>query len=94
MPTFGRLPEQERADIIGRLQRIEGQARGIQKMVDDDRNCVDVMNQIAAVKAAVNALSADVFESFALYCVRNPEEFPAPEAAIEQVVKMLVRAGK
>ena len=94
MPTIAKLPQQEQSNIIGRLQRIEGQARGIQKMIEDDRDCVEVMNQIAAVKAAVNALSADVFESFALYCVRHPEDFPAPEVAIEQVVKTLVRAGK
>lgn len=94
MPKVSRLPEQTRADMIGRLQRVEGQARGIQKMINEDRDCVDVMNQIAAVKAAVNSLSAEVFESFALYCVRHPDEFAAPEDAIEQVVKTLVRAGK
>lgn len=94
MPSFDNLPVSERANIVGRLQRIEGQARGIQKMVEEGRDCVDVMNQIAAVKAAVNILSADVFESFALYCVRHPEEFAAPEEAIGHVVKTLVRAGK
>lgn len=94
MPQISNLPESDRTAMIGRLRRIEGQARGIQKMFDDDRNCTDVLNQVAAIKAAVNALSADVFESFALYCVRHPETFDAPEEAIEQVVKSLLRAGR
>lgn len=94
MPRISHLPERDRADMIARLQRIEGQARGIQKMISDDRDCVDVLNQVAAIRAAMNAFSADVFEAFALYCVRNPEAFDAPEDAIEQAVKTLVRAGR
>jgi CsoR family transcriptional regulator, copper-sensing transcriptional repressor len=94
MPSVNRLPESDRAEIIGRLQRIEGQARGIQKMFEDDRECVDVMNQIAAVKAAVNTLSASMFEAFALHCARHPEEFADAQESLEAIVKTLVRAGK
>jgi CsoR family transcriptional regulator, copper-sensing transcriptional repressor len=94
MPSVNRLPESDRTEIIGRLQRIEGQARGIQKMFEDDRECVDIMNQIAAVKAAVNTLSASMFESFALHCARHPEEFADPQESLEAIVKTLVRAGK
>jgi len=94
VPTFDQIPETQRADILGRLQRIEGQARGIQKMIEDGRECVDVLNQVAAVKAAVNALSGQMLETFALHCLRNPDQFPMPEDAITQVVQTLVRAGR
>lgn len=94
MPSVEQLPESDRADILGRLQRIEGQSRGIQKMIEEGRDCVDIMNQTAAVKAAVNTLNARIFESFALYCMRNPEEFASQEESIQAIVKTLVRAGK
>jgi DNA-binding FrmR family transcriptional regulator len=87
------LPEADRAEIVGRLKRIEGQARGVQKMVQDGRDCQDVMNQIAAIKAAANALSAEVLEAFALRCLRHPDAFPSPEQAIEQAVRAIVRGG-
>jgi len=94
MPNFNQLPEAKQADIVGRLQRIEGQARGIQKMIADGRDCTDILNQVAAVKAAVNALSGEMLETFALYCVRHPDQFPMPEDAIAQAVQTLVRAGR
>lgn len=94
MPSIHNLPETERADIIARLKRIEGQAKGIQRMVDEGRDCVDVMNQLAAVKAAVNALSGEVLEAFALRCLQHPEEFPSPREAVEQAVRALVRSGR
>ena len=94
MPSITHMPSDEIDEIIGRLQRIEGQARGIQKMIEEDRDCVDVMNQVAAVKAAVNTLSASLFETYALYCIRHPEEFSSREDSIRAVVKTLVRAGK
>jgi DNA-binding FrmR family transcriptional regulator len=94
MPSALHLPATDREEILGRLQRIEGQARGIQKMFEDDRDCTDIMNQVAAVKAAVNTLSASLFESFALYCARHPEEFSSNEESIQAIVRTLVRAGK
>jgi CsoR family transcriptional regulator, copper-sensing transcriptional repressor len=94
MPSVRQLPGSDLEDTLGRLQRIEGQARGIQKMIEDGRDCTDVMNQIAAVKAAVNSLSASLFEAYALYCVRHPEQFSSQEESIQAIVKTLVRAGK
>ena len=94
MTSVSNLPEANRADFVGRLKRIEGQAKGIQRMIEDGRECVDVMQQIASVKAAVNALSGEVLEAFALRCLRHPEEFASPEAAIEQAVRAVVRGGR
>jgi DNA-binding FrmR family transcriptional regulator len=94
MTSVSNLPEANRADFVGRLKRIEGQARGIQRMVDEGRSCEDIINQVAAVKAAVNALSGEMLESFALYCLRNPDEFEVPEEAVARVVQTLVRASR
>jgi DNA-binding FrmR family transcriptional regulator len=94
MASIRNLPEAERTDLIDRLKRIEGQAKGIRRMVEEGRDCLDVMDQLAAVKAAVNALSVELLEAFALRCLQHPEEFPSAHAAVEQAVKALVRAGR
>ena len=94
MPSIHNLPAEERAEMVARLKRIEGQAKGIQKMIDEGRDCVEVMNQVAAVRAAVTALSGEMLEAFALRCLRHPEEFPSPEQAVEQAVRALVRGNR
>lgn len=94
MPGIHNLPDTQLADLRARLRRIEGQAKGIQKMIDDDRDCIQVMDQLASIKAAVNGLSAEMLGAFALHCMRNPAEFPSPEQAVEQAVQALVRAGR
>jgi DNA-binding FrmR family transcriptional regulator len=63
-------------------------------MIEEGRDCLDVMNQIAAVKAAVTSLSGEVLEAFALRCLQHPEEFPTPQKAIEEAVRALVRSGR
>lgn len=94
MPSIHNLSEAERVDLIDRLKRVEGQAKGIQRMVEEGRDCIDVMNQLAAVKAAVNALSGELLEAFALHCLQHPEDFASPKEAVEQAVKALVRSGR
>ena len=94
MPSTNQLPAEAREDMTARLKRIEGQAKGIQKMIEDGRDCVSVMNQLASVKAAVNSVSGEMLEAFALYCLRNPDQFASPEQAIEQAVQAMVRSGR
>lgn len=94
MPSTNNLPAAAREDLNARLKRIEGQAKGIQKMIEDGRDCVSVMNQLSSVKAAVNAVSGEMLEAFTLYCLRHPDEFDTPEQAVEQAVRALVRSGR
>ena len=94
MTSISDLPSEARADIVARLKRIEGQARGIQKMLEEGRDCTDVLNQVAAIKAATNALSAEALEAFAIHCFRNADRFASPEEAVSVAVRALVRAGR
>ena len=94
MPSMHVLPVEERADLIERLRKVEGQSKGIQRMIEEGRDCLDVINQLAAVKAAVNAISGELLEAYALRCLRHPEEYSTPERAVEQAVKSLVLAGR
>ncbi len=52
-----------------RLKRIEGQVRGVQKMVDEDRYCIDVLTQVAAVKAALDAVALLLLQDHTEHCV-------------------------
>jgi CsoR family transcriptional regulator, copper-sensing transcriptional repressor len=57
-----------------RLRRIEGQVRGIERMVDDDRYCMDVLTQIAAVTKALDAVALEVLDDHVKHCVAGALE--------------------
>lgn len=92
MASISNLSAAERDDIVQRLKRIEGQARGVQKMVDDGRDCGDILTQLASIRAAVSSLNGELLEAYLLRCVQNPEEFGSPEKAVQQAVRALVRS--
>lgn len=58
-------------DLRKRLRRVEGQVRGIQKMIDEDRYCVDILVQIAAIKSAMQQVGLTILESHTRGCVAN-----------------------
>ena len=55
--------------LVKRLHRIEGQVRGIERMVDEDRYCIDILTQIAAVKTALEQVGAKLLEDHVTHCV-------------------------
>jgi DNA-binding FrmR family transcriptional regulator len=55
--------------VQARLRRIEGQIRGVQKMVDEDRYCIDVLTQVGAVKAALDAVALLLLQDHTEHCV-------------------------
>ncbi len=61
----------EKEELINRLKRIEGQVRGLQRMLDEDKYCVDVLTQIAAVKGALNKVGMRILEKHTHGCVQN-----------------------
>ena len=94
MPGIESLPEGVRTDLVARLKRIEGQARGIQKMFDDGRDCTAIIDQVASIKAAVNALSGEMLEAYAIHCLTNASGHESPAQEIEEAVRVIVRAGR
>jgi len=60
-----------KAAVLKRLGRIEGQVRGIAKMVEDDRYCIDVVTQIAAVRAALRRAEEEVLKDHVAHCVEH-----------------------
>jgi CsoR family transcriptional regulator, copper-sensing transcriptional repressor len=59
----------DKAALVKRLHRIEGQVRGIERMVEDDRYCIDVLTQIAAVSTALESLALKVLDDHVRHCV-------------------------
>ena len=65
--THGYTPH--KAQLLKRLARIEGQVRGIARMIEDDRYCIDVLTQLSAVETAVEAVAMKVLEDHVEHCV-------------------------
>jgi DNA-binding FrmR family transcriptional regulator len=65
--TYGYRPHKDQ--LLKRLARIEGQVRGIAKMIEDDRYCIDVLTQIGAVDTALEAVALKVLEEHVQHCV-------------------------
>ena len=59
----------DREAIVKRLHRIEGQVRGIERMVEDDRYCIDILTQIAAVNTALESLAVTILDEHVRHCV-------------------------
>jgi DNA-binding FrmR family transcriptional regulator len=76
-------------DIQTRLRRIEGQIKGIEKMVEGDACCRDVLIQVAASRAAINKVGALVLENYAKTCLICGEGDRSPEEKIEELVSTL-----
>jgi CsoR family transcriptional regulator, copper-sensing transcriptional repressor len=60
-----------KAAILNRLQRIEGQVRGLSRMVEEDRYCIDVVTQLSAVRAALRAVEDEVLRDHAGHCIEH-----------------------
>jgi DNA-binding FrmR family transcriptional regulator len=60
---------QDKDALIKRLRRIEGQVRGLERMVEDDRYCIDVLTQIAAVRTALDQVGMVLLEDHVTHCV-------------------------
>lgn len=63
--------EEIKEDIRKRLNRIEGQVRGIQKMIDSDERCNDILIQIAAIRSAINKVAGLILENYTQECIRS-----------------------
>jgi DNA-binding FrmR family transcriptional regulator len=80
--------------LVRRLHRIEGQVRGVAKMVEDDRYCIDILTQVSAIQSALGALAMRLLEDHTQGCVRSAARSGNGEAAVDElmtVVKRLVR---
>ncbi|MFC7395363.1 metal-sensing transcriptional repressor [Scopulibacillus cellulosilyticus] len=86
--------EQEKKQIVNRLKRIEGQVRGLQKMVEDDRYCVDILIQISAIQAALKKAGYSLLERHTKTCVASAIKEGEGEHHIDELMKVIQQFSK
>ena len=76
-----------------RLRRIEGQVRGLQQMVEDDRYCIDILTQVSAVTKALQAVAMELLGDHLAHCVSEAIETGGPEAQekIDEATQAIAR---
>ena len=70
-------------DLVARLARIEGQVRGIARMVDEDRYCIDILTQISSIQAALGKVALGLLDDHTRNCVLGADETNRPEKTAE-----------
>ena len=73
--------------ILKRLRRIEGQVRGLQRMVDEDKYCIDVLDQVSAATKALQAVALQLLDDHLAHCLTDEARIAEASAAIARLVK-------
>ena len=81
----------EEKDLISRLNRIEGQVRGVKAMVQDDRYCTDILVQVSAIQSALNGFSRTLLSSHIKSCVVNDIKNGAADKAVDELCETIKR---
>ncbi|HEX8025092.1 MAG TPA: metal-sensitive transcriptional regulator [Candidatus Limnocylindrales bacterium] len=89
--TFRHSYTRDKAQLVRRLARIEGQVRGISRMIEREEYCVDILQQTAALRAAVDSLAVLVLEDHVTGCVRTAAEQGDAERYVDEVVDVVRR---
>ncbi len=79
----------EKTKVVNRLKKIEGQVRGVQKMIENGAPCSDILIQVAAIKSAVNKVGTLVFEKHAHQCLKKTNAGYEEEESVEELMKIL-----
>jgi CsoR family transcriptional regulator, copper-sensing transcriptional repressor len=85
----------DKDDVLKRLRRIEGQARGLQRMVEEEQYCIDILTQVSAMTKALQAVSLHLLDDHLAHCVRDAvasgqgadEKLSEASAAIARLVR-------
>lgn len=83
---------QDREALVARMKRIEGQARGITRMIEEDRYCVDVLQQLTALRAAADEVAMQLLEHHVAGCVTNAVRDERGDEAIDELMTILRKA--
>lgn len=85
----------DRDDLQRRLKRIEGQVRGLQKMIDEDVYCIDVLTQVNAAQAALRGVGLGLLDGHVRHCVRDSLADGGGDEKVDELVAAVARfAGK
>ncbi len=81
-------------EVISRLKKIEGQARGLQRMIDEGRDCEDVITQLSALRAAINKVSLAVITGQLEECLLCGTQDPGSQEALKRASRLFMKLGR
>ena len=82
--------QEDKEKLLKRLARIEGQVRGVAKMVEEERYCIDVLTQIGAIQAALDKVALGLLDEHTRHCVVEAEG----EERVEKVDELMAALGR
>jgi DNA-binding FrmR family transcriptional regulator len=87
--THGYVRSNQKEALLKRLKRIEGQVRGLQNMIEEERYCIDILTQVSAARAALDGVALGVMEDHVRHCVREGGDEKVDElmGAVERMVR-------
>jgi DNA-binding FrmR family transcriptional regulator len=91
-PNAGASYGHDKAKILARLRRMEGQVRGVQRMVEEDKYCVDVLTQVSSIIAAARAVGLLVLEDHIRGCVVNATDDEAMVTELTDAIERFTRS--
>jgi DNA-binding FrmR family transcriptional regulator len=87
------INEQVKKESLSRLRKIEGQIRGVSKMIDEEKYCVDILNQISAVKSALDGVARRILKRHVESCVTDAIIQGQAEEKIEELMGTIFKYG-
>lgn len=79
-------------NVINRLKRAEGQLRGIQKMIEENKECIDIVTQLSAVHSSIDSIKGIVVAENLKYCLMHPDsDIAAQNAKIEKAINLIIK---
>ncbi len=90
MATHGYADRQDK--LIKRVNRLEGQVRGVGRMIEEDRYCIDIVNQLSAVQAAARELSLQLLDGHVRHCVMDAANTVDAEPKLQELIDTLGKA--
>jgi DNA-binding FrmR family transcriptional regulator len=90
------MNESTKASCIKRLSRIEGQVRGLSRMVEEDRYCIDIITQLSAARAALKRVEQEILRDHIGHCVKHAmrsDDLKDQDRKVEELMDVLARSG-
>lgn len=88
-PVYGYIAEGDKEALARRMHRVQGQVRGIEKMISDDRYCIDILTQISAVSTALEAVAFKILDDHVAHCVAHALASGDEQVAAEKSRELL-----
>jgi len=89
-----RVVQPHKEALLKRLNRVEGQVRGVAKMIQEDRYCIDILTQISAMKSALDALAMRLLEDHTRGCVQGAIRSGKGDQAIGEVMELMRKLAR